>query len=406
MDVRNDSNQVTTSSTTFKQTYNDVERKVRLDERKIKLSQNEPQCYADIDFDNDEPGDAQETGISTQTDLTLEELALKFEQLSVASQIITELNLKLENSPFGLMDQQSDNSKWNKYYTRKWKYYTGFEYEFVNSVIFIMVKTYIPSTITTALSPFNQLLLTLIKLRLDLHFKDLAYHFKIAPTTASKYFEIVVGILYKRLKPCIRWPDRSVSRMNIPSCFKESYHDKTTVILNCFEIFIEKPASLLSRQQSWSNYKHHNTIKILVGISPQGSICYISDTWCGRAFDKQIVERSNFCDNIKPGDIVLADRGFLIHDTLGILQAKLIMPAFTKHKNQLHPIEIEETRQIAHVRIHIERVIGLIKNKFGIFHGTIPISMIKKGTETVSLLDKIVTVCSGLVNISEPIIPL
>lgn len=153
----------------------------------------------------------------------MEELALKFEQLSFASQKITELELKLENSPFGLMDKQSDN--------RKWKYYTGFEFKFVNSVIFMIVKAYIPSTSTTALSAFNQLLLTLIKLRLDLHFKDLAYRFKIAPTTASKYFESVVRILYKRLKPCIRWPDRSVSRKNIPTCIKESFHDKTTVII-------------------------------------------------------------------------------------------------------------------------------------------------------------------------------
>lgn len=97
----------------------------------------------------------------------------------------------------------------------KWKYYTGFEYDFVQ-IIFEEVKSYISTTQTTVLSPFNQLLITLIKLGLDLHFKDLAYRFKISPTTASTYFLSVIEILYERLKSLIIWPDRSVCRKNIP----------------------------------------------------------------------------------------------------------------------------------------------------------------------------------------------
>lgn len=345
---------------------------------------NEPQSY-----DTNEEDDGQETGISTQTDLTMDELTLKLEQLSFASQRIVKLEQKITNSRFGLMDKQSDDNKW--------KYYTGFDFKFVNSIIFTTVEKYIPATSTTALSPFSQLLLTLIKLRLDLHFKDLAYHFNIARTTASTYFEKVIGILHKKFKPLIRSPDRSVCRSNIPSCFKECFHDKTTVIIDCFEVFIERPASLLTRQQCWSRYKHHYTVKCLIGITPQGNISYISDAWGGRASDKQIVEGSNFCDYIKPG-------GFLIQDTIGILQARLCMPVFIRGKKQLHPMEVEETRHIAHVRIHVERVIGLLKNKFTIFKGTIPITIVNRGNENISLLDKIVNVCSVLVNISQPII--
>ncbi|KAJ8964108.1 hypothetical protein NQ317_010889 [Molorchus minor] len=60
-----------------------------------------------------------------------------------------------------------------------------------------------------------------------------------------------------------------------------------------------------------------------------------------------MVELSDFCTLIKPGDVVLADRGFLVTETLGVLGAKLVIPAFTKGKNQLHPLEIEETHHIA-----------------------------------------------------------
>lgn len=329
----------------------------------------------------------------------MDDLQIKLQQLSFASEKIDDLEKKLENFPFGLMDETSNGDKW--------KYYTGFTYEFVNQIIFFSIKEYMFSMSTTVLSPYNQLLLTLIKLRLNLHFKDLAYRFKIAPTTASTYFMNVLDVLYKRFKTLIIWPERAQSQKNIPLCFKEAFQSKTTVIIDCFEVFIERPSSLLTRQKCWSNYKHHHTIKFLIGITPQGTISYISQAWGGRASDKQIVEGSKFCDYIMPGDVVLADRGFLIKDTIGVLGAKLVIPAFTKGKSQLHPIEIEETRHIAQVRIHVERLIGMLKNKFNIFKDTIPISMLKKDNkENVNMLDKIAIVCSALVNLSPPIIPL
>lgn len=176
--------------------------------------------------------------------------------------------------------------------------------------------------------------------------------------------------------------------------------------MDCFEIFIEKPHILVTQQQCWSNYKHHNTVKFLIGITPQGVICYISNAWGGRTSDKQIVENTNFLNNIVPGDIVLADRGFLIKEALAVLQAELLIPAFTKGKDQLHPLDIEETRHLANVRIHVERVIGIIKNKFNILHGTIPISMLKKNGGEHNLLDKILISCCALVNLSPPIVPI
>ena len=42
------------------------------------------------------------------------------------------------------------------------------------------------------------------------------------------------------------------------------------------------------------------------------------------------------------------------------MQASLCIPAFTKGKDQLSLIEVEETRAIAIVRIHVERVIGMV----------------------------------------------
>lgn len=347
--------------------------------------------------DEEQAEQGREEGYATQTDLTMTMLTTQTEQFKYAVRKLAALEKKVETTPLGLMDDIKN--------THKWKYYTGFDYDFIKIVIFPEIEQYVTSTSTTILSPFNQLLLTLVKLRLNLHFKDLAFRFKVAATTASSYFKNIIHIMYECFKNFIIWPDRPESQLNIPFCFRESFQDKTTVIVDCFEVFIEKPENYLTQQQCWSNYKHHHTIKFLIGITPQGSISYISKGWGGRTSDKQMIELGDFCNQIKPGDVVLADRGFLIEETLNIFGAKLVIPAFTKGKSQLHPLEIEATRQIAHVRIHIERIIGVIKNKFRIFKGPLPISMLKVRDNEVCILDKIVTVCSALLNILPTILP-
>ena len=71
--------------------------------------------------------------------------------------------------------------------------------------------------------------------------------------------------------------------------------------LDCTKIFIERPSDLLSRAQVWSNYKHHSTIKFLIGITPQGTISYVSECAGGRMSDKELVEQSNLIDYLNPG---------------------------------------------------------------------------------------------------------
>jgi len=78
-----------------------------------------------------------------------------------------------------------------------------------------------------------------------------------------------------RLQDLIIWPDRDALRKTMPSCFQESFGEKIAVILHCLAIFIERPSNLKARAMTWSNYKHHNTIKILLGITPQGLISLV-----------------------------------------------------------------------------------------------------------------------------------
>lgn len=78
--------------------------------------------------------------------------------------------------------------------------------------------------------------------------------------------------------------------------------------------------------------------------------------------------------------------GFLIAEELANRNATLIIPAFTKRKSQLSAKEVETTRKIAHVRIHVERAIERL-NFFSILCTNMSMYMVPHA-------DSIVTICN------------
>ena len=84
---------------------------------------------------------------------------------------------------------------------------------------------------------------------------------------------------------------------------------------------------------------------------------------------------------------------------------KLEVPSFTRGKKQLNQRDVERSKQLSNVRIHVERVIGLVKNKYLILKGPLPISFLKhKGDRKVANIDKVLTVCCALTNMSASIV--
>ena len=121
--------------------------------------------------------------------------------------------------------------------------------------------------------------------------------------------------------------------------------------------------------------------------------------------DKIITQCSGFLELLEQGDIILADRGFTISDDIALFGAKLKIPAFTRGKTQLMQKEVETSQQLSRVRIHVERVIGLMKNKFTILKGPIPVQLLKHSNDKViANIDKILTVCAALTNLSNTVV--
>lgn len=103
--------------------------------------------------------------------------------------------------------------------------------------------------------------------------------------------------------------------------------------------------------------------------------------------------------------VVLADRGFTISDTVGIRCASLVMPLFTRGRRQLSFENVERSRKISNVRIHVESVIGLVRRKYRILKGCLPVDFLSNVQQQVTVLDQIVVVCCALCNFCTSVVP-
>lgn len=73
-----------------------------------------------------------------------------------------------------------------------------------------------------------------------------------------------------RLTFLIQWPEHEELQAAMLAVFQRNFGKKVSVITDCLEIFMERPSGLIA------NYKHHNALKFLIDVTPQGVISFIS----------------------------------------------------------------------------------------------------------------------------------
>ena len=239
------------------------------------------------------------------------------------------------------------------------------------------------------LSKLDEFFMVMMRLRLGLLVEDISKRFGISVAEFSKIFITWINLLYHELTTLCQFTSKEKSQESLPNQFKNFPH--TRVIIDCTELFIQRPSSLEARRQTFSNNKHHNTFKFLIGISPNGAIIYVSRAWGGRASDKHITRNSDFMSHIESGDGVMADRGFDLKAEMTPLGAQLIIPAFKgSERNQISSEEVMQSKRVSEVRIHVERAIGRVRT-FHILDTDMSLTM--KDTA-----EQIFTVCAFLTN--------
>lgn len=109
-------------------------------------------------------------------------------------------------------------------------------------------------------------------------------------------------------------PTKEIVKSNLPSTFTN--YPRTRAIIDCTEYFIQKSLRPSAQKATWSTYKHSNTLKQLIAITPCGTISFLSDVYSGSKSDAAIVKESKFVDLVEENDDIMADRGFNIRHLL------------------------------------------------------------------------------------------
>ena len=113
-------------------------------------------------------------------------------------------------------------------------------------------------TLVTVLFPFikksiaipvaDQILMTLMKLKLNLILGDIAHRFNVSTSLASTVISHWIDVMGEQFKVLIPWLPRETIRATMPMSFQRNY-PQTTCIIDCAESFIQKATNYNSRSE-------------------------------------------------------------------------------------------------------------------------------------------------------------
>lgn len=127
----------------------------------------------------------------------------------------------------------------------------------------------------------DQLLLTLMRLRLGLLYGYLARMFQVSVTCAHNIFKHMLSVLTSIMKKIVIWLPRAVIRNSTPDSFIKNGFEGTTCIIDCSEIVLQRPKKLRPRPQTYSSYKARNTVKFFYGYCTERvhNVCLTGVWW-------------------------------------------------------------------------------------------------------------------------------
>ena len=239
----------------------------------------------------------------------------------------------------------------------------------------------------------DQIFITLMKLRQNYTNLHLANLFSCSVGTISNivttFIHVLHAILFKDIMRDI--PSRHKNSLCAPSSFAQ--YTSCRIVIDCTDLEIATPKLMSLQNATYSSYRGMNSFKVIVGVAPNAVITYISNLYPGSISDKEIVRKSGLLNQMVTGDLILADKGFLIQDIVpkGV---SVNIPPFLEN-GKFTPSEIKATKNIAKCRIHVERANARLKD-FKILSFVPPYLRCHA--------DKVLQLCAALVNLQFPLI--
>ncbi|KAL7638790.1 UNVERIFIED_CONTAM: hypothetical protein RMT77_010324 [Armadillidium vulgare] len=160
----------------------------------------------------------------------------------------------------------------------------------------------------------EQMLITLMKLRCNFGFSDIAYRFRVSSSTVKNIIWTFVdglhNILYEREIEAKPLPYFINNGITLPQEFEN--FSNCRIILGYVEVEAEG-----SRVNNASDLKQR-VLRGLVGVSPFGDFVYASDLYPENVTYKEIVQKSGLLQKLDPGDLILSTESLGIEDVLPV----------------------------------------------------------------------------------------
>jgi hypothetical protein len=243
-----------------------------------------------------------------------------------------------------------------------------------------------------------RVLIVLRKVRMNESYRILGMYLGFSAKTISLYFRSSIATVSACLEQLIFRPTREVITENLPQAFRYKYY-LTDEIIDAFEFEVDIPNVAFNQCATFSAYKHFNGLKVVVGITPDGYISFVSKCFGGRVSDVEICKKSGYLDSLSKGMVIMADRGFkYLHNQMVMRHCSLVRPPSVQSGTPMTEAQCMQTKEIASLRIHVERLIvrlreyAMISPHARLSHHLIPVA------------DYVVKIAAGLTNLCRPLI--
>jgi hypothetical protein len=210
-----------------------------------------------------------------------------------------------------------------------------------------------------ALRPRDQLLLTVVWLRVYPIHAVLGYLFGVSDTTVTRALARWLPLLEAAGRDTMRLPDPGRKhRRHRDALLADT--PELAVIIDTFGQRVQRPRDHAAADRLYSGKKKQHTLKVQVAIDEiTGEVVDVADSVPGPTADSTLVEQSGRLGRLPPGVGALGDLGYPGLDKLHPLGA---IPRRKPRGRDRPPEDIADNRAFARRRIAVEHTIGQVRS--------------------------------------------
>lgn len=246
----------------------------------------------------------------------------------------------------------------------------------------------------------NGVFFTLLVLRTALPLRIASSLFGVHETTGGRAFTTWMSFLRGSLRPFVRLPTIAEVISTAPIGWEGEELSRVIAVLDATEVESCRSLQIDAAYATSSLGKDRPTGKVVVGVTPGGTICHISNVHDGGVSDAEVVKLSGLIGHLRAGGFanqgfsIMADRGFsplaeeLTREGLNFA----VSPLRRKGPGASQPI-LDGGRNKAHLRVHVERAIGTLKEWRYL--------RTKFGTNQTEQIPMAFELCAALVNMTR-----